>query len=221
MTVSLKDDINLAMRSTGHGAKLKIDTLEKMVTVVEKTGNLGTDLLNGIDLLCSMIDSAAVANQQAALTNVHYFIPLILNDRIQLSNLITVLLSRVSSNNMNSYFDGSRLANEAIEMINQQADPSALLSIYAGRVLESPRARDVVAQYQIDMSYIVRDRKPQSVVRYGQRSLWILLQDKLCSSQARQLGEMLYEMIGEDIYKEARIHNLGASLSVKLNLRAH
>ena len=63
-----------------------------------------------------MIDSAAVANQQAALTNVHYFIPLILNDRIQLSNLITVLLSRVSSNNMNSYFDGSRLANEAIEM---------------------------------------------------------------------------------------------------------
>ena len=41
MTVSLKDDINLAMRSTGHGAKLKIDTLEKMVTVVEKTGNLG------------------------------------------------------------------------------------------------------------------------------------------------------------------------------------
>ena len=41
MTVSLKDDINLAMRTTGHGAKLKIDTLEKMVTVVEKTGNLG------------------------------------------------------------------------------------------------------------------------------------------------------------------------------------
>ena len=73
-------------------------------------------MLSGIDLLCSMIDSAAVASQQAALTNVHYFIPLILNDRIQLSNLITVLLSRVSSNNMNSYFDGSRLANEAIEM---------------------------------------------------------------------------------------------------------
>lgn len=35
------------------------------------------------------------------------------------------------------------------------------------------------------------------------------------------LCSVLYEMIGEDIYKEARIHNLGASLSVKLNLRAH
>lgn len=221
MSVSLKDDIALALRSTGHGAKLKIDTLDKMVTVVERSGSLGGDLLSGMDLLCSMIDSAAVANQQAALNNVHHFIPLILGDRIQLSNLITVLLGRLSSNNMNAYIDGARLARDAIETINEQADPAALLSIYAGRVLESPRARQIVAQYQIDMSYAVRERKPQSVVRYGQRSLWVLLQDKTCSNQARQLGEMLYEMIGEDIYKEARIHNLGASLSVKLNLRAH
>ena len=49
--------------------------------------------------------------------------------------------------------------------VNDQADPVVLLSIYAGRVVETPRARDVVAQYQIDMSYAVRDRKPQSVVR--------------------------------------------------------
>ena len=68
-----------------------------------------------MDLLCSMIDSAAVANQQAALNNVHYFIPLILGDRIQLSNLITVLLGRLSSNNMNAYIDGARLARDAIE----------------------------------------------------------------------------------------------------------
>jgi len=221
MTVSLKDDIALALRSHGNGSKLKIETLEKMVHAVQRNGSLGSDLLTGMDLLCSMIDSAAVANQQAALSNVQYFIPLVISDRIQLNNIISVLLARATSNNMNSYIDGARLAQNAIQSINQQADPVVLLSIYAGRVVETPRARDVVAQYQIDMSYAVRDRKPQSVVRYGQRSLWILLQDKSCSNQARQLGELLYEMIGEDIYKEARVHNLGATLSVKLNLRAH
>ena len=35
-----------------------------------------------------MIDSAAVANQQAALSNVQYFIPLVISDRIQLNNII-------------------------------------------------------------------------------------------------------------------------------------
>ena len=63
-----------------------------------------------------MIDSAAVANQQAGLSSVHNFIPLILGDRIQLSNLINVLLGRLSSNNMNSYIDGARLARDAIKM---------------------------------------------------------------------------------------------------------
>ena len=41
MTVSLKDDIALALRSHGNGSKLKIETLEKMVHAVQRNGSLG------------------------------------------------------------------------------------------------------------------------------------------------------------------------------------
>ena len=41
MSVSLKDDIALALRSHGNGSKLKIETLEKMVHAVQRNGSLG------------------------------------------------------------------------------------------------------------------------------------------------------------------------------------
>ena len=72
-------------------------------------------MCNGIDLLCSMIDSAAVSNQQSALRNVHTFVPLILSDRIQLANLIGALLARATGSHTPVFPDARRLAVETIE----------------------------------------------------------------------------------------------------------
>ena len=75
---------------------------------------LGTDLGNGIDLLCSMMKSAVTLNQQKSLKMISTFIRLILNERIYLSNVINVLIDRCSIINGSNY-DSNRLAREALD----------------------------------------------------------------------------------------------------------
>ena len=51
-------------------------------------------------------------------------------------------------------------------LVNAEVDPAALLSIYASRISDSAMGRQLVSDYQIALSYALRDRNPKYVVRY-------------------------------------------------------
>ena len=53
-----------------------------------------------------------------------------------------------------------------IFLVNAEVDPAALLSIYASRISDSAMGRQLVSDYQIALSYALRDRNPKYVVRY-------------------------------------------------------
>ena len=50
-------------------------------------------------------------------------------------------------------------------LVNAEVDPAALLSIYASRISDSAMGRQLVSDYQIALSYALRDRNPKYVVR--------------------------------------------------------
>ena len=50
--------------------------------------------------------------------------------------------------------------------VNAEADAVTLLPIYSSRIMEHAQGRPLVADYQISISYAMRDRKPQFVVRF-------------------------------------------------------
>ena len=74
-----------------------------------------------MDLLCSMIKSAVTANHTKSLSMVPVFIPLVANDRVFLTNLITVLIDRTSATSTNGLSDTQRMARAALDQskINQ------------------------------------------------------------------------------------------------------
>lgn len=93
--------------------------------------NLGTDLGKGIDLLCSMIKSAVTANHSKSLSMVPFFIPLVANDRVFLTNLITVLVDRTSTSNTNGLSDTQRMARAALDQSKiKHVWPLNILSTY-------------------------------------------------------------------------------------------
>ena len=128
-----------------------------------------------------MIKSAVTANHSKSLSMVPFFIPLVANDRVFLTNLITVLVDRTSTSNTNGLSDTQRMARAALDQskikdpmhsffiinisVNAEVDPAALLSIYASRISDSAMGRQLVSDYQIALSYALRDRNPKYVVR--------------------------------------------------------
>ena len=91
----LKEELNAASKSTSVRDKVK--SLELMKQCIKERGSLGNEMANGCDILCSMIKSAATANHRAAIEATDLFIPLIKDERVLVTNLLKVLVEKISS----------------------------------------------------------------------------------------------------------------------------
>jgi len=199
----LKEELMNAKKSTS--SKEKIKSIQIMKQHICERGSLGNEITNGVDLLCAMISSAVTTNYRTGLEAAHLFIPLIRNEKILLTNLVKVLADKVNSSRNNVI--------PLLDQIQKECHSSVLLPLYSNRIIQTTNGRSEIGKYFTELCQKIKETKPSMVIKYGKQAFWVMCKDRSCTQEMNELGQILYELMGDSLYEEANRLNLSQYLS--------
>jgi len=191
----LKEELNAASKSTSVRDKVK--SLELMKQCIKERGSLGNEMANGCDILCSMIKSAATANHRAAIEATDLFIPLIKDERVLVTNLLKVLVEKISSSKVD--------VRPLLDQISRQCHPTILLPFFSQQVVQSRAGRKDCCRYLLEAAGKLKTQKPSFVTSYTKSALWTASQDRSCFAEATQMEELLESLTTD---QPRRGHNI-------------
>jgi len=208
---ALRDDLKSAKARNATNAS-KLMALSSARDFLESGRPLGGELTNVTDLICSLIRSGVTANSLEALMVAPLVVPHLVTEPILLPSLLNAAAERMNSNGKTQ-----SAALNLIDTICDEGDKSLLLAPLANRIQLVSVGRPRLAEIFCDMCIEISDTKPKIVVKYGQKTLWSILRDHRCRQQSAVLAEVLYSLMGEKIYLEARKENLENEIHQVLN----
>ncbi|CBY21233.1 unnamed protein product [Oikopleura dioica] len=208
---TLKDDLKAALTGTSHETKVR--ALNTVRNIIRAGGRLGNELKHVVDLVCKMLKSAAPNSYQQALDVAPDLIHVASEDHVAYRNLFLAVAERVTAGAGGHNKHASKLLDD---MCNN-ADPGNLVQPLAQRIKNAATGRPKLTSKFTEILQKLGTSK--NVQKWGPFALWEVIRDHRCRSQARELAEVLYDVMGDSLFDLARKEKVEGDLRGMLDYR--
>ena len=140
-----------------------------------------------------------------------YFIPLLKNEKILLTNLGTYCINSIYSTNITNsvkvlcdkinsnpttvipLLDQSK-SNFRFHLITsgsveKECSPSVLLPLFTNMCIVNSNGRSEIIKYIISICLKLKEQKPTYIIKYGKQAFWIICKDRNCQQQQSELAK--------------------------------